>query len=106
MFLDKYLNSVYMDIIYDTYDEKYLEIMNEDNFLRVCSLLKSKGFYFIEDIIIKYLELFEIDVKYVEKAINDMERKLGSNYISILGNNISMISEIIDNCYLYMEEDM
>ena len=106
MFLDKYLNSVYMDIIYDTYDEKYLEIMNEDNFLRVCSLLKSKGFYFIEDIIIKYLEFFEIDVKYVEKAINDMERKLGSNYINILGNNISMISEIIDNCYLYMEEDM
>lgn len=106
MFLDKYLNSVYMDIIYDTYDEEYLKTLDENNFLRVCSLLKSKVFYFIEDIIIKYLELFEIDVRYIERAINDMERKLGSNYINILGNNISMISDVIDNCYLYMEEDM
>ena len=106
MFLDKYLNSVYMDIIYDTYDEEYLKSLDENNFLRVCSLLKSKGFYFIEDIIIKYLELFEIDVRYIERAINDMERKLGSNYINILGNNINMISDVIDNCYLYMEEDM
>ena len=110
-FNDNYKNkltnfSVYMDIIYDTYDEEYLKTLDENNFLRVCSLLKSKGFYFIEDIIIKYLELFEIDVRYIERAINDMERKLGSNYINILGNNISMISDIIDNCYLYMEEDM
>lgn len=106
MFLDKYLNSVYMDIIYDTYDNEYLEILDENNFLKVYNLLKSKGFYFLEDIIIKYLELFEIDVRYIEQAIIDMEKKLGSNYINILGNNISMVSEIIDKSYLYIEEDM
>lgn len=106
MFLDKYLNSVYMDIIYDTYDNEYLEILDENNFLKVYNLLKSKGFYFLEDIIIKYLELFEIDVRHIEQAIIDMEKKLGSNYINILGNNISMVSEIIDKSYLYIEEDM
>ena len=41
MFLDKFLNSTYLDLIYDNYDEKYINSLNEENFNKVYLLLKS-----------------------------------------------------------------
>lgn len=47
MFLEKYLSPVYLDIVYNNYDNEYLKLLDEDNFNEVYNLLKRYGFYFI-----------------------------------------------------------
>ena len=59
-------------------------------------ILKKNNFYFIDDIILKYLEIFEIDSDCVQKAINDIREILGNNYVKIIGNNLSIMDKIIE----------
>ena len=54
MIFDKYLNDTYLDILYSNYNLDYLKSIDSNNFIEIYNLLKSKGFYFIEDIIINY----------------------------------------------------
>jgi len=95
MFLDKYLNQTYLELVYDTYDENYLNLLDEDNFHQVYTLLKNTGFYFIDDIILNYMELFEIDEESVKYALSLMKLEFGNDYIKIIGNNMPIIDKII-----------
>ena len=105
MFLDKYLNDTYLDIIYSNYDEEYINILDEDNFNKVYNLLKKNNFYFIEDIIINYLELFEIEDKCIELALNDIKDILGDDYVKKIGKNMTIIDKIISLAITYSEND-
>lgn len=105
MFLSKYLNSTYLDLVYDNYDEDYINSLDEDNFNKVYLFLKSYNFYFIKDIILNYLELFEIDVKYLQRAINDIKFILGDNYVSQIGKKMTLIEKIIQLENIYKQKD-
>ena len=96
MFLNKYLNSTYLDLVYSNYEEDYLKLLDENNFSKVYMLKKSNNFYYINDIILNYLELFEIEEKYVEFAINDIKATLGNNFVELIGKNMMLIAKIID----------
>lgn len=104
MFLDKYINSTYLDIVYSNYDESYINLLDEDNFNRVYNILKKYGFYFVEDIIINYLELFEIESEYVELAILDIKKLLGDSFVKRIGNNMVIIDKMIEIAIYYSEE--
>ena len=103
MFLNKYINDEYVRIIYDNYDEDYLNLLKEDNFQKVYLVLTKYNFYFIQDIILNYLELFEYDEKYIELAIINMKLLLGSNFVDIIGNNMTLIDKVIELAKVYMQ---
>ena len=105
MFLEKYLNSTYLDLIYDNYDENYLELLDENNFEQVYKLLKNNNFYFLNDIILNYLELFEIEEKYVKLAIFDIKLALGDDFVRQIGKNMTLIDKIIELAINYSEKD-
>ena len=102
MFLAKYLNSTYLDLVYSNYDEEYLNLLDEDNFNKVYMLLKNNNFYFIDDIILNYLEIFEIEEKYVELAISDIKLELGVDFVDQIGKNMTLIDKIIELATFYM----
>ena len=105
MFLDKYLNSTYLDLLYSNYDEDYINTIDQDNFNRVYNILKNNNFYFIEDIIINYLELFAIEDKYVELSILDIKSILGDDYVKKIGSNMTLIDKIIELAIGYSEKE-
>ncbi len=105
MFLEKYLNSTYLDLVYSNYEEDYINLLNEENFNKIYLLLKSYNFYFIEDIILNYLELFEIDEDYVQLAIRDIKFSLGDDFVKQIGKNMLLIDKIIELAINYSEED-
>ena len=55
MFLEKYLNEIYLELLYDKYEEWYINKLDENKVINIYNLFKKYGFYFIEDIIINYL---------------------------------------------------
>lgn len=104
MFLDKYLNSAYLDLVYSNYEEDYINLLDENNFNKVYMLLKNNNFYFIDDIILNYLELFEIEEKYVQLAITDVKSVLGDNFVEQIGKNMTLIDKIIELTIKYSDE--
>ena len=63
------------------------------------------NFYFIDDIILNYLELFEIEEKYVQLAINKIKSILGDNFVEQIGKNMTLINKIIELAISYSEKD-
>lgn len=95
MFLDKYLNPIYLDLLYDKYEEWYINQLDEFKFIKIYNLFKKYNFYFINDIIINYLEIFEYDQEIVNKGIIKLKEKLGDNFIYIIGNDMSYLEELL-----------
>lgn len=106
MFLDKYLNSTYLDLVYSNYNEGYLNTFDEDNFNKIYNLLKKYNFYFIDDIILNYLELFEIKEEYVDKVLNIIKNEIGNNWIKEIGRNMTIIDKIIELANKYEYNDL
>lgn len=96
MFIEKYLNSTYLDLVYSNYEQEYLNSLDEENFKNVYMLLKKYNFYFIDDIILNYLQLFEIEEKQVQFGISVIKSVLGENFVEKIGKNMTLINEIIE----------
>ncbi|MGM9849954.1 MAG: hypothetical protein ACI31V_03550 [Bacilli bacterium] len=96
MFLYKYLDSYCYDLVYDTYESSYLESLNENNFINVYNVFSKYNFYFINDIILNYMELFEMDPVEVENGILKLKEKLGNDFVYIIGNDMKYLNEILD----------
>ena len=96
MFLKKYLNDFYYNELLDNYKTEYLNMLDEQQFLKIYKLLIEYNFYFIEDIILKYLEIFELDVEIVKNNLEKLKEKLGDNFVYIIGNNMTYLDEILN----------
>ena len=97
MFLENYLDDTYYDLVLDNYKYEYLENIDQDNFKLVYDILVKYNFDYIEDIILNYIELFELEPSYVEDSIKKLIYKLGDNYVRIIGNDMRYFTLIIDN---------
>lgn len=97
MFLEKYLDEFYYNMVLDNYEYEYLKTLNEDNFKEVYNLLKKYNFYFINDMILNYIEIFELDTKLLEEKLNILKEELGDNYIYIIGNNMRYLEVLLES---------
>ena len=95
MFFNQYLNEIYMSMLTDKYEEQYLMNFDENNFKEIYLLLKQAGFYYLEDIILYYLELFECDKEKVEINLSLVQEELGNNYVSIIGKDLSLLEKLL-----------
>ena len=97
MFIEKYLNKIYLDLLYDKYEEWYINQIDENKFNEIYNLFKEYNVYYIEDIIINYLEIFEYEKEIIEDRLLSLKERLGGNFISIIGNDLSYLDEILDS---------
>ena len=88
MFIHKYVSDFYFTQIMFNYDIQFLNSLNEEKFLKIYNLFKEYNFYFIEDIILNYLEIFLFEYDEVLKGINLLKEKLGDNFVNIIGNDM------------------
>ena len=97
MFLEKYVDEFYFTNILNTYKEEFLLTLDEENFIKIYNLFKKNKFDFIEDIILKYLEIFTLDYNKVNNKLNELKNILGENYQSIISNDMKYLYKIIEN---------
>ena len=95
MFYDKYLDFDDIEELYDNYDVNVLNNIDRDNFDKIYNLFKEYKFDFIEDIIIKYFDIFVLEYKDVDNKLNRLVKALGDNYIDIIGNDMSYLEYIV-----------
>lgn len=95
MFIDKYLSSNKLKLFYELYDNDYIDSIDKDNFIEIYNIFKKYNFYYMEDIIYKYLEIFTMDSDKVERGIINLKNILGDNYVYIIGEDLRLLKKII-----------
>ena len=97
MFLEKYLNEFYFDMVLDNYEESYITLLDEKKFIKIYEIFKKYGFNYIDDIILKYLDIFMLDEDEVINGIISLKKELGENFVNIIGNDLTYLERIFDN---------
>jgi hypothetical protein len=95
MFLLKYLNDIEYDLLLNKYDEEIISSINENNFEINYRYLVSKKIFFVNDLVLKYLEIFSLDNSVIVKTVGLMEEKYGKDYRFYVGNNISLFNDCL-----------
>lgn len=96
MFYKNYLSSIKYYILLDTYKLDYLKTIDENKFKEIYELFKKYKFYFIDDIILRYLEIFNLDSKIVEKGILELNKELGNNFVYLIGDDMRLLEKILN----------
>lgn len=94
-YLNKILNEEQISEIEDTFDEGILNNLNEDNLKFIITYLQMNQIYFVEDILIQYLDLFLIEKEQFIKKFEILKLKYSHNFIEILAHNLSILEEIL-----------
>ena len=95
MFLYDLLDDISYKLLIDKYEEDYLNSINYDNFMNIYKFFRSKKIYYIEDLIIYYLDIFTLDLDTIKKAISILEEKYGNDYVYIVGDNLKILEDTI-----------
>ena len=92
--LNEILSSNKLKLLYDKYNDYYIEGINYDNLISIYNLFKKYKFYYIDDILVNYLEIFEKDYDYVESKILELRKDLGNDFVFIIGNDMRYLDLI------------
>lgn len=95
MFLQEILKDDDYLLLLDKYTNEYLDTIEYENFMKVYKYLKSKRVYFIEDLILNYLDIFTLDVKIIEEAFDALNLQYGDDYIYTIGDNLKILDDAI-----------
>lgn len=97
MFLEKYLNEFKFNILINNYEEEYLNKLDEQNFLLVYMIFKRNNFYFIDDIMLNYLEIFEKNPIDVIQKLELLKKELGDNFVYKIGNDMKYLNKVLED---------
>ena len=96
MFIERYLSEFNYQQLLEKYDYDFINSLKEDEFLEIYSLFIKYRFYFIEDIIVNFYEIFMQDKDFVEEKILFLKEKLGDNYNYIIYNDLTYLGWILE----------
>lgn len=94
MFLKNYLNEFNYSLLKDTYNEDFISLIDENNFIKIYNILINNNLKFTEDIILNYLDLFTLDSTILENKLNTLITKLGNNYPEKISKDLSLLNEL------------
>lgn len=95
MFLQKYLNDVEYDLLLNKYDEEFISNINEEKFEINYGYLVNQKIFFVNDLVLRYLEIFNFDNSIIVNTIYELEKKYGKDYRFLVGNNISLFNDCL-----------
>ena len=96
MWLKRYIDENKYNLLLSSYDVSYLNNIDYNKFIKVYNVFKENNFYFIDDIIQNYLEIFEIDDNIVRNKLMILKRSLGENYVYLIGNDMRLLEFVLE----------
>ena len=96
MFLETVLSDINFNLIIDKYDKEYLDNLDPYRIASVYNIFINNKFYFIDDLIIKYLEMFTLNDVIVNDAIDSLKEEYGNDFIYYIGKDLSILDDAIN----------
>ena len=95
MAIDDFLSHNKLMLLYEKYDSEYIDKVFNGNFSRIYNLFLSRGFNYIDDIIVNYLEIFDLDYDYANEGLLNLANYLGDNYIFLIGEDMRYLKYLL-----------
>lgn len=96
MFFHEILDDTNYELLFETYNEEYLLNFDQTNFLEIYKILRKYNFYFLDDIILYYLEIFELDKEIVKKKIEELEKLYGKDFVYVIGEDLTKLEYFLN----------
>lgn len=80
--------------LYDKFEPKIFEQVDEENFKRICEFLISEKIDFIDELIMNYFDLFLIEYKDFVNRYQTLKIKYGSNLTEQIANDLNLLEEL------------
>ncbi len=96
MFLDKYLSETKLELLYSLYEESYIYSLDYHNFIAIYNIFRQYKFYFIDDIILNYLEIFTLDKTEVINKLELLKQQLGDKFVYIIGSDMRYLETVLN----------
>lgn len=97
MFLRKYLNEFYFNLLLEQYNEDYLLTLDENKFSEIYKIFIDNNFYFVNDVVIRYLEIFSLDKDTVNNGLTKLKENLGTHFVYLIGDDMRHLETIFNN---------
>lgn len=94
-YLNNILTEAQISEIEETFSEGILDKLNEDNLKSIIIYLQKNQIYFIEDILIQYLDLFLMEKEQFIKKFEILKLKYSYNFVEILAHNLNILEEML-----------
>lgn len=95
MFLESIISDNEYKELIKKYDKIILDNINYDLFMKNYKYLVSKKIYFVNELVLRDLEMFMLDSRVLEEVIDIAYRKYGENFAFILGENLNIFDDIL-----------
>ena len=95
MFLENVLSDINFRLVLDKYDREYLENLDVYRFASIYNVFIDNKFYFIEDLMVKYLEMFTLNDDVVKEAIVNLKDEYGDDYVYSIGKDLTILDNAI-----------
>ena len=80
--------------IEDTFDQSVRSHLDDNNLKSIVTYLQMNQIYFIEDILIQYLDLFLFEKEEFIKRFELLKLKYPYNFIEVLAHNLDILEEM------------
>ena len=80
----------------ENYDIDYVEGINRSNFLSIYKLFMNNNFYFVNDLVLNYLEIFKLDYDIILESVERFKDNY-ENYVYVIGNDVSLFIDMIND---------
>ncbi len=94
-YLRNILKESQLDELKQTFDKNVLNQLNDYNVFNIISYLKMHNIYFIEDIIMQYLDLFLMEKEQFVKKFEMLKRKYSYQFIEMLEFHLDILEEML-----------
>lgn len=95
MFFKNIVKDADYKVLLEKYDIDYLDSINTELFLSNYKYLVSKKIYFVNDLILRDLDIFLLDREVLEEVLEIAYQKYGKEYIYVLGDNLNIFDDIL-----------
>lgn len=96
MFLERILDTYTYQLLLEKYDIDYVESINKSNFLSIYKLFINNNFYFVNDLVLNYLEIFKLDYDIILESVERFKDNY-DNYVYVIGNDLSLFIDMIND---------
>ena len=96
MFLERILDTYTYQLLLEKYDIDYVEDINRSNFLSIYKLFINNNFYFVNDLVLNYLEIFKLDYDIILESVERFKDNY-DNYVYVIGNDLSLFIDMIND---------
>ena len=90
-----FINNIDMEELFNKYHISIFKNVSKENLYKIICFLESEQFYYIDEIVLDYFDLFLIDYEDFIKKYELLKKKYGYSIVEKIAYDMSILEELL-----------